>query len=101
MIACHDPNKYCNLHHKCGHDLEGCDVMQAQAKCMHLAWNSTSSAEEAAEKKSKQETHTLVKEMVSEYIAHQKRKRKNHDAEADWPEDESATSEQHYQKDDE
>ncbi len=97
----YDPSKYCNLHHVKGHDLEGCDVMQEQAKKMRLAWDNKSSAQRATEKKRKQEMHALFANMVRDFLE-RKRKREqeiqpsNHNDE--WPNEE--TTDHHWQEDD-
>ena len=65
----YDPDKYCTLHEKYGHDLNNCKVMLDQAKKMRSAWQTTSNGAGQNDRIYKQKSHekdlhALVQKMV-------------------------------------
>jgi hypothetical protein len=77
----YDPDKYCNLHGKYGHDLKNCKVMLEQVKQMRSAWQTTSTGagqNDRIYKKKGQEKdlHALVQKMVQGAMQQQQHHKK-------------------------
>jgi hypothetical protein len=76
-----DPNQYCELHNKQGHDLAGCNEMKKQAAKMRAAWMTAGKGGGQNDRLHYQKTedknfHTMVEQMVSDSLQQQQKKRK-------------------------
>ena len=78
-----DPNKYCELHNKVGHDLAGCNEMKQQAAKMRAQWqlvNRNGGGQNDCpyqyKKPEERNLHAMVQQMVSDSFKKQERKNK-------------------------
>ena len=73
-----DPNKFCELHNKIGHDLAGCNEMKQQAAKMRAQWMTLKQGGGQNDRLYQDKNlHTMVQQMVDESFQQQQKRRKN------------------------